>query len=197
MAVPWLRRLVTGLSQRRLGFAPRPVRVVFVVDKMAQGRVFLRVFRVLPYQYHSTRFLHTSSGTCCSYQEVPVALTRRYLLLLPEGTCCSYQKVPVALTRRYLLLLPEGQTDEDLEPSKKQCSFRNRGEFRRNYFQFLFLKRHFTYGRDWTLVTLNTRSFLVQNSFVLYRLHRKSTLYSRIPDFKSLSGCNPPSVICS
>jgi hypothetical protein len=43
MALPWLRRLVAGLSPRRPGFDPGSVLVRFVVDKLALGQVFLRV----------------------------------------------------------------------------------------------------------------------------------------------------------
>jgi hypothetical protein len=43
MYVPWLRRLVAGLPLRRSGFHPGSVHVVFVVDKVALGQVFLRV----------------------------------------------------------------------------------------------------------------------------------------------------------
>jgi hypothetical protein len=35
-AVPWLKRLVAGLSQRRPGFAPGPIHVAFVMDKVAR-----------------------------------------------------------------------------------------------------------------------------------------------------------------
>jgi hypothetical protein len=42
-ALPWLRRLVTGLSPRRTGFAPGSVCVGFVVGKVVLGQVFLRV----------------------------------------------------------------------------------------------------------------------------------------------------------
>jgi hypothetical protein len=42
--VPWLRRLVAGLSVRR----PGSVHVEFVVDKVALGQVFLRVLRFSP-----------------------------------------------------------------------------------------------------------------------------------------------------
>jgi hypothetical protein len=48
IAVPWLRSLVTGLSPRRPGFAPRSIHVGFVVDKVALGQVFLRVLRFSP-----------------------------------------------------------------------------------------------------------------------------------------------------
>jgi len=63
-AVPWLRRLVAGLSPRRPGFAPGSVHVGFVVDKVALGQVFLRVLRFSPVNIHSTVALHThiSSG---------------------------------------------------------------------------------------------------------------------------------------
>ena len=38
-AVPWLRRLVAGLSLWRPGFDPRTVHVGFVVEKVALGQV--------------------------------------------------------------------------------------------------------------------------------------------------------------
>jgi hypothetical protein len=47
-AVPWLRRLVAGLSPRRPGFNPGSVNVGFVVDKVALGQVFPRVLRFSP-----------------------------------------------------------------------------------------------------------------------------------------------------
>jgi hypothetical protein len=43
-AVLWFRRLVAVLSLQRPGFDPRPVRVGFVVDIVALGQFFLRVF---------------------------------------------------------------------------------------------------------------------------------------------------------
>jgi hypothetical protein len=43
--VPWLGRLVAGLSPRRPGFDPGSVHVGFVVDKVALGLVFPRVLR--------------------------------------------------------------------------------------------------------------------------------------------------------
>jgi hypothetical protein len=48
MAVLWLRRLVTGLSPRRTGFAPGSIHVEFVVKKVALGQVFPRVLRFSP-----------------------------------------------------------------------------------------------------------------------------------------------------
>jgi hypothetical protein len=47
-AVPWLRRLVAGLSPRRPRFDPGPVHVGFVVDKVALGQVFPPVLRFSP-----------------------------------------------------------------------------------------------------------------------------------------------------
>jgi hypothetical protein len=35
--VPWLRRLVAGVSPRWSGFAPVSVQMVFMVDKVAVG----------------------------------------------------------------------------------------------------------------------------------------------------------------
>jgi hypothetical protein len=51
MAVPWLRRLVAGLSPRRPGFDPGSVHVGFVVDKVALGHVFLGVLRFSPVSF--------------------------------------------------------------------------------------------------------------------------------------------------
>jgi hypothetical protein len=47
-AVPWFRRLVDGLSLRRPVLDPGSVYVGFVVDKVALGQVFPRVFRFSP-----------------------------------------------------------------------------------------------------------------------------------------------------
>ena len=47
-AVPWLRRLVAGLSPRKPGFDPVSVYVGFVVEKVALGQVFPRVLRFYP-----------------------------------------------------------------------------------------------------------------------------------------------------
>jgi hypothetical protein len=47
-AMPWLRRLFTGLSPRRSGFTPESVHMGFVVDKVAFGQVILIVFRDFP-----------------------------------------------------------------------------------------------------------------------------------------------------
>ena len=43
--MPWLRQLAAGLLPRKPAFDPRPVRVVFVMGKMALGQVFLPVIR--------------------------------------------------------------------------------------------------------------------------------------------------------
>jgi hypothetical protein len=48
MSVPWLRRLVAGLSPRRPGSDPGSVHVGFLVDKMALGQIFPRVLRFFP-----------------------------------------------------------------------------------------------------------------------------------------------------
>jgi hypothetical protein len=50
-AVPWLRRLVVGLSPRRPGFDPGSVYVGFVVDKVSLGQVFPRVLRFSPVSF--------------------------------------------------------------------------------------------------------------------------------------------------
>jgi hypothetical protein len=51
MGVPWLRRLVAGLSPRKPGFDPGSVHVGFVVHKVALGQVFLRALRFFPVNF--------------------------------------------------------------------------------------------------------------------------------------------------
>jgi hypothetical protein len=57
MAVPWLRRLITGLWQQRPGFTRGSVNVGLVVVRVAMGQVFLQLFS-FPCQYHSTLTVH-------------------------------------------------------------------------------------------------------------------------------------------
>jgi hypothetical protein len=48
LVVPWLRRLVAGLSPRRTEFDPGSVHMGFVVDEVALGQVSPRVLRFYP-----------------------------------------------------------------------------------------------------------------------------------------------------
>jgi hypothetical protein len=50
-SVPWLRRLVAGLSPRSPGFDPSSAQVGFVVDIVALGQVLLRVLRFSPVDF--------------------------------------------------------------------------------------------------------------------------------------------------
>jgi hypothetical protein len=51
--VPWLRRLVAGLSPRRSGFDPGSVHVGLVMDKVAMGQVFPEYFGFpLSFSFH-------------------------------------------------------------------------------------------------------------------------------------------------
>jgi len=47
--VPFRRRLVAGLSSRGIGFDPKSVCLIFVVDRMELGEVCLRVLRFSPF----------------------------------------------------------------------------------------------------------------------------------------------------
>jgi hypothetical protein len=71
--MPWLRRLVGGLSPRRPGFDPRPVRGRFVVDRLSLGQVFLRIIRflrvsIIPSMFHT--HLHACLMTFCTVLHV-------------------------------------------------------------------------------------------------------------------------------
>jgi hypothetical protein len=64
MAVPWLRRLVAGLSPRRLGFDPGSVHVEFLMDKVALGQVPPppRVLRFSPVTFIPPVLHYTEKG---------------------------------------------------------------------------------------------------------------------------------------
>jgi hypothetical protein len=71
LALPWLRRLVTGLSPRRPGFARGSVHVGYVADKFALGQVFSELFdyplsisfhRHPPYPYITWRMNNRPTG---------------------------------------------------------------------------------------------------------------------------------------
>jgi hypothetical protein len=69
MAVPWLKRLVAGLSQRRPGFATGSIHVGSVVDKVALGQVFLRVLRFplsVSFRHCSVFIYHRPHEVCDS-----------------------------------------------------------------------------------------------------------------------------------
>jgi hypothetical protein len=53
-AVPWLKRLVAGLSPRRLGFDPASFDVGFMVQKVALEQFFPPSTSVFHRQFHST-----------------------------------------------------------------------------------------------------------------------------------------------
>jgi hypothetical protein len=54
LAVPWLRKLLAGLSLRRPAFDPRQVHVGFVVDEVALSHVPLPSTSGFPSLYSST-----------------------------------------------------------------------------------------------------------------------------------------------
>ena len=63
-AMPWLIKwLVTELSPQRLGFDPRPVHVVFVVDKVTLGRDLCQVHQ-FPSVTSTLPMFHTCSFIC-------------------------------------------------------------------------------------------------------------------------------------
>jgi hypothetical protein len=43
LPVPWLRRLVAGLAQRRSGVDHKPVHVEFVIVRVSSGQVYIRL----------------------------------------------------------------------------------------------------------------------------------------------------------
>ena len=145
MALPWFRLLVAGLLQWRLGFDPRPVRVGFVVDKVALGRVFLPVFWVFALSYHTTNSPRSSSAICCSYQKDK----RTNFASLSKNNALS-------------------EIEENLVEIVST---------------FLFLKRHFTYGKDWTLVPSLSSTALCYTDCIASPLYTWCILVLRSPNF--------------
>jgi hypothetical protein len=96
--VPWLRRLVAGLSPRRPGFVPRSLYVGFVVDKVALGQALLRVILFYHSPCHFTVALHThvSSRGWTIGPLVAVVLRHRLTPLIWIWTtfscCCLYRR---------------------------------------------------------------------------------------------------------
>jgi len=56
--VPWLGRIVVGVSRWGLGLYLRPVRVEFLLEKVAVRQVFFLAQRVFPVSHLQTYFLH-------------------------------------------------------------------------------------------------------------------------------------------
>ena len=69
MALPWIRRLVAGLSPLRPRLDPRSVDVGFVVDEVVLEQAFFLPpsASASPFQYHSTNAPYSASSLCCSY----------------------------------------------------------------------------------------------------------------------------------
>jgi hypothetical protein len=79
--VPWLRRLVADLPQRRIVFEPGSVHVGFVVDKVALGQVFLWVLRFSSVSIIIQPGLHTHTSSSGGRTIAPlVAAVRRHSL---------------------------------------------------------------------------------------------------------------------
>jgi hypothetical protein len=51
--VSWLKRAMVGMSPRRSGLDPRPVRVRLVVVKVTPGQLFLHILRCFPLIVHT------------------------------------------------------------------------------------------------------------------------------------------------
>jgi hypothetical protein len=109
VAVPWLRRLVAGLSPRRPGFDRGPVHVGCVVDKVALGQVFPRVHRFSPVNSKLIIFitgLHNKPQGCgASIASVAGPLKKTFCcLILGASTSVSF-RITQALAAVYSLLI--------------------------------------------------------------------------------------------
>jgi hypothetical protein len=68
LAAPWLRRLVAGHLPWRPGFGTRLFYVRFVMDKVAVGQVFIRIFLFSPV-YTIPTLIRTHRHLRCYYKK--------------------------------------------------------------------------------------------------------------------------------
>jgi hypothetical protein len=94
--VPWLRRLVTGLSPRRPGFDPRSVSEGFVVDKLELRQVFPRVLGFpLSVSFHRCSITRKNEKTNHLHYRVAHQASR---LLCVRSICCGHFTVNKIIT---------------------------------------------------------------------------------------------------
>lgn len=93
--VPWLRCFVAGLSSRRLGFDPKSVCVMFVVDRVVLGEVCLRVLPFSPFSIMSCHFyLHFRNTVTRRRNEPKLGTFQKAVLFLQSK----------ALDRKFLII---------------------------------------------------------------------------------------------
>ena len=95
-AVPWLRRLFPGLSQRRPLFDPRSVHVRFVVEKGALNEVSLRVLVLSPVSIISPLCAAVSSTDSIVYVDYLHSETDRWTVC-PIVIMWSFSLRPLAV----------------------------------------------------------------------------------------------------
>jgi hypothetical protein len=98
-AVPWLRRLFPGLSQRRPLFDPRSVHVRFVVEKRALGQVSLRVLVLSPVSIISPLCASVSSTDSIVYVDYLHSETDRWTVCPIIMWSCSSRRLAVGTFR--------------------------------------------------------------------------------------------------
>jgi hypothetical protein len=98
-AVPWLRRLFHGLSQRRPLFDPRSAHVRFVVEKRALGQVSLRVLVLSPVSIISPLCASVSSTASIVYVDYLHSGTSRWTVFQIIMWSCSSRRLAVGTFR--------------------------------------------------------------------------------------------------
>ena len=101
--VPWLRRLVAGLSLRISGFDPRSVHMSFVVDRVELERYKLQYCSV-PCQYHFTNVpcQYHSTNVPCQYHSTNAPYSFLNLSLMLYNASNGWRRQIVRLNKTQL-----------------------------------------------------------------------------------------------
>ena len=108
----WLRRLVSSLTHRRMGFDNRSVCLRFVVQKVSLSKVSLPVLLSSPVSIIPPT-LHTHSFTYHPH----------YIMFLSQHFCSPVSTIPPTL---HTHLVPSRRNGRSLGTFQMQRSFRNR-----------------------------------------------------------------------
>ena len=89
--MPWLRRLVAGLSPPRTSFDSRTLRIVFVVNKVEVGQTFLQTYRFslsVSLRSWSIIIIHSSITEAVQSSQIISALNKTLLSLSLSLSLC-------------------------------------------------------------------------------------------------------------
>jgi len=104
--LPWLRRLVAGLSSRRPKFDPKSFHVRSVVEKVAVGQVFLRLMwfppvNIIPPMSHTPLHLHTALTRWTNERSLGTFQQSNAFCFSDIGETEMYFRIPFSILKRH------------------------------------------------------------------------------------------------